>query len=126
MWHKSALALLAHVHKDSVTTPLASFATAFQGTPVTRRLAALLCTAPALLALAMACREIVAPSGAGGDDEQASLLDPSGRIVVHEADMKGWVFYNEHNGSACDRAFEPSYITSASRRVQRRDCPFPR
>ncbi|MBA4071845.1 MAG: hypothetical protein C0497_08435 [Gemmatimonas sp.] len=60
-------------------------------------------TALALLALLIvACREITAPeaiqkpSGA-----KASLLNPSGLVVVYPDSMRGWVFYNDQTNAVC-------------------------
>lgn len=68
---------------------------------MTRRATASLFAAPALLILAIACRDIVAPNRARNSSEPASLQELSGRIVVHPGDMKGWVYYNDQNGTAC-------------------------
>lgn len=67
---------------------------------MTRRPIAYLMLVPAILGLVLACRDILAPELKGTNSELA-LQGQEGRLVVHPGDMKGWLLYNDQNGTAC-------------------------
>ncbi|MCY7378155.1 MAG: hypothetical protein LH467_02310 [Gemmatimonadaceae bacterium] len=61
----------------------------------------MLVTALALIVTILACRDITSPTGGRDPGSSSHLLNPSGSVVVSPADMHGWAFYNDQNGTLC-------------------------